>query len=262
VLEGTPKTDSVASAGGASFGVPSVTCWSPGIVAQFAHLYLAGKTVLVLPDADWVSERPGRAPSVEGALAAAPPFPQARDPGLHLRAAPPHRPEDWYRGTYFKAAHDMLGAGAKLGDLMVGGREPQSDAIADAVRRIPVKQRRCKAAQVLEDLTYAAKLNDGRTGGRNSDLKEGQLPVSFQAMKNIIGVHDPHRALENLRDVSHTFTVVDGSMDHIEPYRTYGRRPDGEPWTQYEWPEKRLLTIESHPEYRATQTFKRLGYTP
>ena len=29
VLEGTPKTDAVLSAGGVAFGVPSVTCWDP-----------------------------------------------------------------------------------------------------------------------------------------------------------------------------------------------------------------------------------------
>lgn len=53
VLEGTPKTDAVLSAGGVSFGVPSVTCWPTRELKWFADEMLRDKTVLVVPDADW-----------------------------------------------------------------------------------------------------------------------------------------------------------------------------------------------------------------
>ncbi len=54
ILEGCPKNDAVVSAGAAVFSVPSVTCWKAQELRRFANRYLRGKTVLVVPDSDWV----------------------------------------------------------------------------------------------------------------------------------------------------------------------------------------------------------------
>lgn len=53
VLEGTLKNDAVLSAGEAVFSVPSVTLWDSRELSRFAETFLVGKTVIVVPDADW-----------------------------------------------------------------------------------------------------------------------------------------------------------------------------------------------------------------
>jgi len=52
VLEGTPRTDAVLSAGAVGLGVWSVTCWDADELIRFAR-QLRGKHVLVVADADW-----------------------------------------------------------------------------------------------------------------------------------------------------------------------------------------------------------------
>ena len=53
-LEGALKNDAILSAGEAVFSVPSVTLWKPEELQRFAKDFLAGKTVFVVPDADWI----------------------------------------------------------------------------------------------------------------------------------------------------------------------------------------------------------------
>jgi hypothetical protein len=54
VIEGCIKADAVLSAGYPVFSVPSVTLWNADELPAFARHYLAGKTVLIVPDADGI----------------------------------------------------------------------------------------------------------------------------------------------------------------------------------------------------------------
>jgi hypothetical protein len=56
VLEGVLKNDAVLSAGECVFSVPSVTLWNPREIQWFAREHLQGKTVFVVPDADWIEK--------------------------------------------------------------------------------------------------------------------------------------------------------------------------------------------------------------
>jgi hypothetical protein len=52
-IEGSIKADALLSAGEAAFAVPSITMWPALELERFAHEYLAGRRVYVVPDADW-----------------------------------------------------------------------------------------------------------------------------------------------------------------------------------------------------------------
>ena len=53
VIEGCLKADAILTAGAAVFSVPSVTLWDADELETFAKEYLKGKTVVIVPDADW-----------------------------------------------------------------------------------------------------------------------------------------------------------------------------------------------------------------
>src|SRR5262249_31462343 len=141
ILEGTPKTDAVLSAGGVAFGVPSVTCWNTHELCTFAHRHLQGKTVLIVPDADWGINWPGdcQAPKIRTLV-------RGRGIDAHV-CAPPHDAKPFYKGV-----DDHLGAGKSLGELGIEGREPPVERIRDAVSGVS-RQRRRSAAHALEDLS-------------------------------------------------------------------------------------------------------------
>jgi hypothetical protein len=54
-IEGCIKADAILSAGGAVLSVPSVTLWDTPELEDpgFRDMYLAGKTIVIVPDADW-----------------------------------------------------------------------------------------------------------------------------------------------------------------------------------------------------------------
>jgi hypothetical protein len=109
-IEGCLKADAILTAGGAVFSVPSVTLWQTPALPEFARRYLKGKTVIVVPDADGVTnnkvivqallcksylERHG----VHGAYVAAPPL----SPEGKILTTPD--------GSELKGVDDWLGVG-------------------------------------------------------------------------------------------------------------------------------------------------------
>jgi hypothetical protein len=92
------------------FSVPSVGQWDAPELQAFAEMYLAGKTTIVVPDADWHAN-----PDVLTQALLCRSF--LRRFGLEaVVAAPPA--EAGYKGV-----DDFLGAGGSLDDLVVIGRE-------------------------------------------------------------------------------------------------------------------------------------------
>jgi hypothetical protein len=227
VLEGTPKTDAVLSAGGVAFGVPSVTCWTRRELADFADRQLRDKTVLVVPDADWY-----RNPAVER---------QALKIRTVLRrlgidsyvCAPPYDAVPRYKGV-----DDHLGAGKTLGDLMIEGREPPIDRIWEAVRDVAYRRRK-GAAYALENLSLY-------TGA------DGKLTVSFPILKRLLDIRDSYRVPATLESIAHALTVEHGSLETVKRSTFYGR------YTETVW--KQTPTISLDEYYRAySQRAKLLG---
>lgn len=58
MLEGTLKNDAVLSRGEAVFSVPSVTLWDYRELQAFTRTFLEGKTIFIVPDADWFENSP------------------------------------------------------------------------------------------------------------------------------------------------------------------------------------------------------------
>jgi hypothetical protein len=225
VLEGTPKTDAVLSAGGVAFGVPSVTCWDPRELGRFAHEHLQNKTVLVVPDADWAFnwqvER--QALKIRTLL---------RRRGIDSYVcAPPFDGEPFYKGV-----DDFLGAGMKLGELGIEGREPPIERIHEAVSGIRY-QRRPSAAHALEDLSLYVD-------------EDGRLEMAFLSLKRLLGIRRSHRLLPLLESIQHTFTVERGQLATVKRSTFYGR------FTETVW--KETPTIDLDEYYRAHQTRRKL----
>jgi hypothetical protein len=218
VLEGTPKTDAVLSAGEVAFGVPSVTCWDAAELARFADLYLQGKKVAVVPDADWSTN-----PQVER---------QALKVRTLLRrhrivaevAAPPHDADPFYKGV-----DDHLAAGRTLGDLVFEGREAPMDLIRESVRHVGY-QRRKSAQEALEDLSLYA------PGGVVANR-------SFLNVRALLGIRQSIRVVPLLESIGFAFTVTHGSLDTVQ-YPI--------PWSKYTWTGWRdRPTIELREEFRS-----------
>ena len=116
VIEGCLKADAILSQGEAVFSVPSVTLWDAKELQAFAARYLAGKMVVIVPDADWAQNDLviAQAMLCRSFL---------RRLGLQAWvAAPPmeagHKGIDDYLGPV-----ELGGGGGTLDDLVVIGRE-------------------------------------------------------------------------------------------------------------------------------------------
>ena len=116
-IEGCFKADSILSKGEAAFSVPSVTLWDAPELLAFAEKYLAGKLVIVVPDADW---RDNWLVTAQAMLCRS--FLRQRCGLRALVAAPPDDRNEAGELKY-KGIDDFLGAGGSLDDLVVIGRE-------------------------------------------------------------------------------------------------------------------------------------------
>lgn len=110
VIEGSIKADAVLADGGAVFSVPSVGQWDCKELRRFVRDYLDGKSVVVVPDADWEEKWQviNQARLCQNAL---------RRYGVkdaYVAASPPQ-----YRGAVTKGVDDFIGAGGHLEDLRV-----------------------------------------------------------------------------------------------------------------------------------------------
>jgi hypothetical protein len=226
VLEGTPKTDAVLSAGGVAFGVPSVTCWTSEELITFAHKYLRGKTVLVVPDGDWFTNW-----QVERQALKIRTLLRRRGIEAHV-CAPPYDAEPFH-----KAVDDHLGAGKTLGELVIEGREPPIDRIREAVSTISY-QRRQRAAHALEDLSLYVD-------------QSGRLELTFLTLKRLLAYRHSHRFVALLESLQHTFTVERGSLVTEQKPTFYGR------YTETVWRET-PTTINLDEYYRSYRTRQKL----
>jgi hypothetical protein len=218
VLEGTPKTDAVLSAGGVAFGVPSVTCWQEDELATFALQHLRDKIVIVVPDADWFTnwqvER--QALKIRTWL---------RRHGIDAYvAAPPHDATDYHKGI-----DDFLGAGNTLGDLVIEGREPRFDRVWNAMQQVS-PQRRKSATHALENLSLYCDEN-------------GKLTVSFPTLKRLLGIRRSDRVVPLLESIAHTFTIEHGSLETHNRSTFFGR------YTETVWNDTPTITLDEY--YRA-----------
>jgi hypothetical protein len=115
VIEGCIKADAVLADGGAVLSVPSVSLWDCTELGEVALEYLVGRTVVVVPDADWHHNDAviNQARLCQAAL-------------FHLGvsvvyvAAPPPT----FHGTPTKGVDDFIGAGGHLEELLVIDAEP------------------------------------------------------------------------------------------------------------------------------------------
>jgi hypothetical protein len=224
VLEGTPKTDAVLSAGGVAFGVPSVTCWQADLVT-FADRHLKGKTVLIVPDADWYDKT-----EVERQALKARTVLRRRGIDAHVCAPP------WDAVPFYKGVDDHLGAGKSLGELYIEGRKPPTDRLREAVSTI--HQGRQRAFDALEDLSLYVDAN-------------GRLKMTFLSLKRLLGYRHSHQFLRLLESLEHTFTIEEGLLATVQKPTFYGR------FTETVWKET-PTTIRLDEYYRADHSRQKL----
>jgi hypothetical protein len=226
VLEGTPKTDSVLSAGACAFGVPSVTCWQSQELITFADRHLQNKVCLIVPDGDWYDnwqvER--QALKIRTVL-------RRRGIEAHVCAPP------WDAVPFYKAVDDHLGAQKTLGELMIEGREPRTDRLREAVSKIIPHQRRRRAFDALEDLSLYVD-------------KFGRLKMTFLSLKRLLGYRHSHQFVRLLESLEHTFTVECGSLATVVRHRYYGRFPETV------WRETPTISLDEY--YRADRSRQKL----
>ena len=134
VIEGCLKADAILAAGGAVFSVPSVTMWPAPELSAFINQYLTEKTVIIVPDADWVSN-----PLVINQARLCQTFLlRSGVPVVHV-AAPPLT----HNGVPTKGVDDFLGpdSGGQLADLLVVNSTPPTSRIESFVRDRTVRGR-------------------------------------------------------------------------------------------------------------------------
>ena len=227
VMEGSLKTDAILSTGAVAFGVPSVTLWPRRELTYFARGHLRGKTVFVVPDADWFEN-----PQVER---------QALKARSHLRragvnayvAAPPHDAVPYHKGV-----DDYLGAGGQLADLSVHGPEPDYSLLRDAVRGVRDGRTRRSAERVLETLILFA--DDA-----------GELRADFPALKALLDIYRTEDVLPMLGEISHAFTVPAGSLTTRQEERAYYDHKRNEMATTVSTTFESVPTLRLREEYRA-----------
>jgi hypothetical protein len=132
VIEGCLKADSILSVilregrNESVISVPSVSLWHADELELFAERHLRSKTVVVVPDADWIKND-----KIIAHARAAEYFLRKRCHTRAYVAAPPLRSD---RTVEHKGVDDYLGEGGKLEDLMVMERTV-SPMIAEVERR-------------------------------------------------------------------------------------------------------------------------------
>jgi hypothetical protein len=223
VIEGCINSDAVLSAGAAVFSVPSVTLWDCDELGSFVDKYLVGRTIVIVPDADWFTN-----PAV---------ISQARICEATLLrygvsythvAAPPV-------GGGHKGVDDHLAAGGLLEDLVTVDVEPPVGIREFMIDRCERMDQVSRNTDVLTSMALWA-----------GDLGEIGLPLQTQA--KIMG-RDRSQVGRAVNDLLRVEAVtVDGSLALRRNY-----------WSgRDEW--KNMPTITIREELRAlTRPHKRLG---
>lgn len=242
VLEGALKNDAVLSAGEAVFSVPSVTLWRTraerrrGYAAKelqdFARKYLRGKTVFVVPDADWVGN-----PAVDlNALLVRTYLREVLGRSVYI-AAPPvgfyehHKGrgddtqkgiDDWLgpKGREYAAAY---GVPAGIDGLEIRGKEA-GEKVAVWPREYDVKTSHVSPAKDRHALTMLSLL------GPRYALSLGGLA----SVMDVTGEGHPERAVPFLKRLASRGAIeITGSLDWGTFVRVTGKTK--KPMTQKDW---------------------------
>jgi hypothetical protein len=192
VIEGCLKADAILSASEAVFSVPSVSLWHAPELEWFAKRYLRSKTVIVVPDADWVDN---------DAVISQARFAQRflRDLGVPTFVAAPPLGAD--RKVKHKGVDDYLGAGGKLDDLMVMERTVSTNLIACARRVRPFYRSDAIGTDVkmLKALSHHAD-------------DHGAVGVPLLSLAKIMGVNRQTVANSVKRLEAHGWITVEGDL--------------------------------------------------
>jgi hypothetical protein len=182
-LEGCLKADSILSAiiredrKESVFSVPSVSLWDAPELADYADRFLKGKTVIVVPDADWVDKD-----LVIAHARFAQRFLSLRGIPTYI-AAPPLNND---RSVEHKGIDDFLGAGGSLDDLVVLERYDSPHLTATylethARRNVHKSNRRRRSEAVDNDVALMMTL------ARFAD-SHGRVKATHKSLAKILGV--------------------------------------------------------------------------
>ena len=247
VIEGCLKADSILSLGEAVFSVPSVGQWNAPELQAFALKYLVGKTVYIVPDADW-SQNPAvvmqallcrtflRNLGIEAHVAAPP---GTRTPTGELA----HKGVDDFVGP-----RELGGGGGRLDDLVVIRRElpPAFDREVRELGRPRLRGRLpritglANEANALQNLILLAA--DG-----HGEYPKGTLDKNLSQLAKLMGHHhhkNAGRALEKLEE--HGLIHIDGTSE-TQPG---GWKGDYYDW-ELDWVNRPIITIA--PELQAVE---------
>jgi DNA-binding transcriptional ArsR family regulator len=183
-LEGCLKADSILTAiiredrKESVFSVPSVSLWDAPELADYADKFLKGKTVMVVPDADWVDKD-----LVIAHARFAQRFLYQRGISTYI-AAPPLNDDGSFE---HKGIDDFLGAGGSLDDLVVLERcdSPHltaTDLETHARRNVVHKSKRCRRSEAVDnDVALMMTL------ARFAD-SHGRVKATHKSLAKILGV--------------------------------------------------------------------------
>jgi hypothetical protein len=203
-LEGCIKADALVSAGEAVFSVPSVTLWDADELDGFAFRYLVGKTVFIVPDADWhtnwMVDR-------QALLCRT----RLRRLGIdtHIAAPPYEKPPPGKKKPVRNGVDDYLGYGGTVDDLVVRDLEASGEIhnwLMATMRQVR-RDRALRLAQALEGLSLHA--ND-----------RGELGLQLQAAAQIMDLDRrsaPTEVPKALRELEELEAIgVEGELDLVE----------------------------------------------
>lgn len=210
-MEGCLKADAILSAilrhdlNAAVYSFPSVTLGNCPELPKFSKMYLEGKTVIAVLDADWAD------PSKEGAVENQGRIYQGKLLALGIKqvhlAAPPQDPKDDHGHPIFKGVDDFLGIGkGSLSELVCIDVEPPK-GVDNWIRNwhveneIPTREDGIrKVANILTSMAVFAGAS-------------GMISVTLSCMANAMGVGQP-RVTEVVQKLMTMGAIeVDGVLD-------------------------------------------------
>jgi hypothetical protein len=217
VIEGCIKADAILAAGGPVFSVPSVSLWDCDELARFAHSYLVGKTVVIVPDADWNANDlvKNQARMAQAALS-------------RLGVARTHiaSPPSSHGHSSTKGVDDFIGAGGRLEDLIVIDSEPPA-GLHQYVARHSLRSDRARRD---EGVLWALSAYSGPTG---------VFCASLRTLARVLGVSPMgvSRAVRGLEEIG--ALTVTGDLSSKRGWFSH----------QLEWKDRPAITII--PELRS-----------
>jgi hypothetical protein len=229
-IEGVLKSDAILTAGAAVFCVPSVTLWDAPELKDFVDRYLWGRTVVIVPDADWFEN-----PLVESQARICSSALLRHGVGAVHVAAPPVDLETG-KPRAGQGIDDFLAGGGRLADLMTFDRVVDRDAIRRFVLRNGGWYDRIQSITRNTKVLYSMALWAG---------SGGLLDLSQRSMAKVMGIErkSVERTIEEFGAIGAIRVIGDTSTrDGIDTRRGYVHSED--------WEHRPLIYLAA-PELRA-----------